>query len=198
MAHPFQCRCGTLRGEVDEPRRAMRAVCYCRDCRSYAHWLGNPEQVLDPLGGTDIVATHSRYVRFTAGTSVLACMSLSPRGLLRWYASCCNTPVANTPRSGKLPYAGLVHSCLTQVQPLEPTFPPVQMGVNRKSALGPPPHRGGPAVIARFAAMVLRLAAARLTGSYRRSPFFDAAGAPVAPVRVPPKAEIDVARQAAG
>jgi hypothetical protein len=198
MPHPFQCRCGTLRGEVDEPRRAMRTVCYCRDCRAYAHWLRHPEKVLDPLGGTDIVATNARYVRFTAGTSSLACMSLSPRGLLRWYASCCNTPVANTSRDGKLPYAGLVHSCLEQVQPLEPSFPPVQMDINRKSALGPTSHRGGPATMARFLVMVLRLAAARLTGTWRPSPFFDAGGAPVAPVLVPPKAEIDAARQAAG
>ncbi|AMO22937.1 hypothetical protein GCM10027034_34520 [Ramlibacter solisilvae] len=198
MVHPFQCRCGTVRGEVDEPRRAMRAVCYCRDCRAYAHWLGHPGQVLDPLGGTDIVATHARYVRLTAGTSALACMSLSPRGLLRWYASCCNTPVGNTSRSGKLPYVGLVHSCLAQVRPLEPAFPPVQMDINRQSALGPAPSRGGAAVMARFLAKMLRLAAARLTGSWRRSPFFDRAGHPVVPVHVPPKAEVEAARRAAG
>ncbi|KQT12997.1 DUF6151 family protein [Ramlibacter sp. Leaf400] len=195
--HPFQCRCGTLRGEVDEPRRAMRAVCYCRDCRAYAHWLGQPDYVLDPLGGTDIVATHARHVRLTAGASSLACMSLSPRGLLRWYASCCRTPIANTPRQWKLPYVGLVHTCLAQSRPLEPDFVPVQMDINTKSALGSAPHRGGPGMMARFGAMVLRLSAARLTGSYRKTPFFVADGEPVAAVHVPPKAEVDAARQVA-
>lgn len=195
--HPFQCRCGTLRGEVDEPHRAMRAVCYCRDCRTYAHWLGQPQQVLDASGGTDIAATHSRYVRLTAGAPQLACMSLSPRGLLRWYANCCNTPVANTPRDWKLPYVGLVHTCLERVQPLEASFPPVQMDINTKSALGPTPRRGGPVALARFGAMVLRLSAARVTGSYRRTLFFDAKGVPVAAVHVPPKAEVDGARLAA-
>jgi hypothetical protein len=195
--HPFQCRCGTLRGEVDEPHRAMRAVCYCRDCRTYAHWLGQPQEVLDAVGGTDIVATHSRYVRLTAGAPQLACMSLSPKGLLRWYARCCDTPIANIPRDWKLPYVGLVHTCLERVQPLEASFPPVQMDINTKSALGPAPHRGGPATMARFGAMVLRLAAARLTGSYRAGPFFDASGTPVARVHVPPRTEVDAARQAA-
>lgn len=195
--HPFQCRCGTLRGEVEPSRLAMRAVCYCRDCRTYAHWLGHPEQVLDPLGGTDIVATHARYVRFTAGQPQLSCMSLSPRGLLRWYGRCCNTPVANTPRDWKLPYVGLVHTLLGGVQPIESSFPPVQMDVNAKSALGPAPHRGGPVAMARFGTMVLRLGAARLTGTYRMSPFFDAQGAPAAVVRVPARAEVDVARHAA-
>lgn len=182
---------------MDEPHRAMRAVCYCRDCRTYAHWLGYPRQVLDAAGGTDIVATHSRYVRLTAGAPQLACMSLSPRGLLRWYASCCNTPIANIPRDRKLPYVGLVHTCLESVQPLETSFPPVQMDINTKSALRPTPHRGGPMAMARFGAMVTRLAAARLTGSYRKTPFFDADGAPVASVHVPPKAEVDAARTAA-
>jgi len=196
--HPFQCRCGTLRGEVDEPHRAMRAVCYCRDCRTYAHWLGQTQDVLDAVGGTDIVATQARYVRLTAGGPSLACMSLSPRGLLRWYASCCGTPIANTPRDPKLPYVGLVHTALARVQPLEASFPPVQMDINTKSALGPTPHRGGPGAIAKFAAMMLRLASARFTGAYRATPFFDADGAPVSAVQVPPLVEVETARRAAG
>ena len=195
--HPFQCRCGTLRGEVDEPHRAMRAVCYCRDCRTYAHWIGKPQEVLDAAGGTDIVATHSRYVRLAAGAPQLACMSLSPRGLLRWYARCCDTPIANIPRDRKLPYVGLVHTCLETVRPLEASFPPVQMDINTASALGPTPRRGGFGNTLRFGAMVLRLASARLTGSYRATPFFDASGAPVATVQVPPRADVEVARQAA-
>lgn len=197
MAHRFQCMCGQLKGEVLERTGAMRAVCYCRDCRAYAHWLGQPQHTVDALGGTDIVATHSRYVRFTAGTSSLACMSLSPGGLLRWYASCCHTPVANTPRNWKLPYVGLVHTSLARVQPLEPTFPPVQMDIQTASALGQPPRRGNPATMLKFGAMVLRLAGARLTGSYKASPFFDAQGAPVVAVHVPPLAEVQAARQAA-
>jgi hypothetical protein len=124
-------------------------------------------------------------------------MSLSPRGLLRWYASCCRTPIANTPRDAKLPYAGLVHTALEQDQPLEPGFPPVQMDVNRGGALGAAPKRGGPLAMLKFGAMVLRLAAGRFTSSWRSSPFFDANGKPVAAVHVPPKAEVDAARQAA-
>ena len=153
--------------------------------------------MLDAVGGTDIVATHSRYVRLTAGAPQLACMSLSPKGLLRWYARCCDTPIANTPRDWKLPYVGLVHTCLERVQPLEASFPPVQMDINTKSALGPTPHRGGAAAMARFGAMVLRLSAARVTGSYRRTAFFGAKGEPLAAVHVPTKAEVDDARTAA-
>jgi hypothetical protein len=197
MTHPFRCRCGQLQGEVEPGEPTMRAVCYCRDCRTYAHWLGHPQDVVDAAGGTDVVATHARHVRFTGGQAQLACMSLSPRGIYRWYAACCRTPIGNTARDPKLPYVGLVHTALEQVRPLEPDFPPVQLDVNRSGALGTAPRRGGPLMMARFGAMVLRLGAARLTGSYRRTPFFDAAGAPVVPVHVPPRTEVDAARQAA-
>ncbi|OYU71934.1 MAG: hypothetical protein CFE45_41575, partial [Burkholderiales bacterium PBB5] len=77
-------------------------------------------------------------------------------------------------------------------------FPPVQMDINTAGALGQPPRRGGAAAMLKFGAMVLRLATGRFTGSYRRGPFFDARGEPVAAVQVPPLVEVQAARQAAG
>lgn len=197
MTHRFQCRCGTVQGEVAGGARAMRAVCYCGDCQAYAHLLGEPGQVLDALGGTDIVATQSSNVRFTAGTPQLACLSLSPRGLLRWYAACCRTPIANTPRDWKLPYAGLVHTVLERPDPIERSFPPVQMHVNGKSAHGKPPGGWPIGATLQFGGMMLRLLLARLRGSYRVTPFFDAQGAPVVPVQVAPHEAVEAARRQA-
>jgi hypothetical protein len=96
-------------GVVSQTARTTRATCYCRDCQAYAHALGNPESVLDHIGGTDIVATLQQHVTLTRGAESLACLSLSERGILRWYAGCCNTPIANTARSPKMSYVGLVH-----------------------------------------------------------------------------------------
>lgn len=196
--HRFQCRCGTLQGEVAHPAQGVRAVCYCRDCQAYAHVLGQPEQVLDAWGGTEVVATQARHVRFTSGTGPLACLSLSPRGLLRWYADCCHTPIANTPRDWKLPYVGLVHTCLRRPQPLEASFPGQPLRVNTASAHGTPPPGRSIGASARFGALALRLASARLTGRYRSTSFFDAQGGPVSGVRVVPKPEVEAARAAAG
>jgi hypothetical protein len=123
MIHRFQCQCGTLKGEITQPDKGVRAVCYCRDCQTYAELLGHPQRVLDPLGGTDVVATQARYIRLTSGTEALACLSLSPKGLLRWYAQCCSTPIANTPRNWKLPYVGLVHTCLGHPGPSGAVLP---------------------------------------------------------------------------
>jgi hypothetical protein len=196
MNHRFQCQCGAVTGEVDHPERSVRAVCYCSDCQTYAHLLGHPERVLDELGGTDVIATQSSNVRFTSGTQALTCLSLSPGGLLRWYASCCGTPIANTPRDWKLPYAGLVHTCLRQPEPMERSFPRVQLRVNTKRARARPPRDNSVAGMVSFARVVLGLVASRLRGGYRASPFFRADGSPVADVAVAPRERVDAARRA--
>lgn len=181
--HPLQCRCGMLKGEVAQPRRAVRAVCYCRDCQAFARELGEPGAVLDAFGGTDVVATQARYVRFTSDTRTLACLSLYPRGLLRWYASCCRTPIGNTPRDWRLPYVGLVHTCLGTVTPVEHSWPRVQLRVNTRSAAGPTPAMPLTQFLP-MAVFIPRLLAARLSGAYRQTPFFDDRGKPRAVVNL--------------
>jgi hypothetical protein len=195
MKHVLRCQCGTLTGEIDQPHKAVRGVCYCKDCQSYAHFLGKADRVLDRLGGTDIVATQSRYVIFTSGTHALACLSLSPHGLLRWYAKCCNTPIANTPRNWRLPYVGVVRTCLGDAQSVDASFTPVQMYLNVQSAKGKTPQApsGKAAVLLRFAPALLL---GRVLGTYRRTPFFNADGSPVVQPRVLTKAERAQARNA--
>lgn len=175
----------------------MRAVCYCGDCRAYAHVLGQPDRVLDTLGGTDVVATDSRYVRFTSGKQSLACLSLSPGGLLRWYAGCCNTPIANTPRNWKLPYVGLVHTCLNHPQPMTRSFPEVRMRVFTRKAKGRPPRFNPISAVTGFTGLMLRLTASRLRGGYRGSPFFDENGVPATDVVVATRDAVEQARRAA-
>jgi hypothetical protein len=196
MTHRLQCQCGTLQGEIDEPMRGLHMVCYCDDCQAFAHLLGQAPRVLDPLGGTDIIATQSRYVRFTSGTQALACLSLSPTGLLRWYAKCCDTPIANTPRNWKLPYAGLVHTCLRKPQAMEGSFPEVQLRLARERAKGEPPKSSNVAGMGRLATLMSRVIGSRLAGGYKATPFFDAKGVPVAQVVVSQPEAVEKARQA--
>ncbi len=174
MTHPLRCRCGTLRGQVSRPEKATRGVCYCKDCQAFAHFLGTTGDILDEKGGTDVVATQPRHVSFTQGVERLACMSLSDKGMLRWYASCCNTPIGNTPRQMKLSHVGLVHTCL-QGSPgsLDAAFGPVRMRVNTQSAQGAAKPKTLPlstvVAIVKFMGSLLR---ARLDGSYQHTPFF--------------------------
>lgn len=194
MDHPLQCRCGTLKGLLAHPGRNVRATCYCLDCQSYARHLGQAAQTLDAAGGTEVVATCARDLKLTAGVEQLACLSLMPQGLLRWYARCCRTPIANTPRDWRLPYAGVMHDCLGDAATRERAFGPVRMRVHTRSARTPVP--AAPlGTLAGVLRLMPRLLAARASGGYRETPFFTAAGAPVQPPYVLTPQERQAARQ---
>lgn len=181
MPHPLSCNCGAVQGFVTHPeKRLNRSICYCRDCQSYAYFLNKAEQMLDSHGGTDVVAVLPSALSITQGRDKLVCMSLSDRGLLRWYARCCTTAIANTPRSVKLAVVNLVHSCLGRApNALERSYGRVDMRLNARSAQGHvPPMREHK--VSSLARTIKALIVARLDGTYRYTPFFDVdSGAPV-------------------
>jgi len=190
MNHPLRCRCGTLQGYVSPPESSARAVCYCKDCQAFAHFLEPQDAMLNERGGTEIVATLPGHVHFTQGVEALVCMSLSDRGLLRWYTSCCNTPIGNTPRDFRTSYVGLVHSCLAQHAPsLQDSFGPVRMVLQTKFAKG----KVKSTLLSNFLTLLkimTSVIAARISGSYKRNPFFVGdSGTPIKQPRVLTKAE---------
>ncbi len=105
-------------------------------------------------------------------------MRLTPKGLLRWYAACCQTPIGNTAITREIPFVGLI--CFG--------FDPASVGVTRNEVLGPvrahvntaaaKPDEAGRKVrtsgvlpsILRFAGLVLQ---ARWRGEQKVSLFFD-------------------------
>jgi hypothetical protein len=185
MVHPLQCRCGTLRGSVAEPRSANRAVCYCKDCQAFAHFLGRTNDVLDERGGSEVIQVLPKNVTVTQGIEKLASIRLTPKGLVRWYAGCCNTPVGNTLATPTFSFIGLVHTCLEKADvSLDEAFGPVTAWVNTKSAKGnpKPEQKGIGSSVVWFIGTTLK---ARFNGDYRRTPFFRAdTGAPIVAPRV--------------
>ncbi len=169
-----------------------RAICYCKDCQAFARFLRQAETILDGAGGTKIVATSPDNVHFSQGLDSVACMSLSNRGLLRWYAPCCNTPIGNTPRDVKIPYIALIENCLQSDEPsVEESFGPTRMVLNVKSAKVPVNSssvRTGLALVSVMAGVAF----ARLRGAHKRNPLFEQdTGAPVVAPTVLSKAERD-------
>src|ERR1700686_3950624 len=172
MNHPLQCRCGTMKGFVANPRSANRAVCYCKDCQAFAHFLGREADVLDERGGSDVIQTLPKNITFTQGIEALACVRLTQKGLLRWYAGCCNTPIGNTLDNSKISFIGLMHNCLeTADRPMQDSFGPVRVWVNTKGAKGNPKPKtvGIGTTILWFLANVAK---SRIDGSYKQNPFF--------------------------
>lgn len=172
MNYPLQCQCGTIQGHVDARHSAGRAVCYCRDCQAYARFLGRQDEMLNSQGGTEIIATLPSSVHFTAGEDKLVCMSLSDKGLLRWYASCCRTAIGNTPRDRKTSYVGLVRTCLAgKGTQLDEAFGPLKIALNTGSAQGK--VRSSPAaMLVGIVKIMKNVVGARLSGKYKENPFF--------------------------
>jgi hypothetical protein len=185
-----RCRCGTLRGALRaDPAKANRCVCYCDDCQAFANWLGRASDLLDAHGGTDIFQTSPARLDLSAGEEQLACMRLTERGLLRWYAKCCNTPIGNTLAARRIPFVGIVSACVEpgEGRSLDDVLGPVRARVQGRFATGDRSQidahdRAPAAMLLRFVGLLL---AAGLRGEAARSPFFDArSGAPRAAPQV--------------
>lgn len=181
MPIALRCRCGQVQGEVDTDRTYARATCYCKDCQAYGRFLGTAD-IEDAQGGSDLVAMAPTGVRFICGQGQIACMTLSEKGLLRWYAACCRTPLANTPRGAKLPYVGVstVGFAATQ-EAVDAAFGPRDRTVlNAGSANGP--VRSTPLTLVTGGLRIVANIVMRRLRS-ERSPFFDASTGQ--PVRTP-------------
>lgn len=177
----LSCRCGGLRGVLRGAPDclASRVICYCSDCRAFAEHLDRAD-VLDAQGGTDICQLPAARLEFTSGREHLACLRLTDRGPLRWYAACCGTPVANTPPSAQAPFAGVLRAALrAEEAALRPVDHRIMTAEARGPVEGPSQHPAFPrALIARLLSRILLW---RLRGDHRRTPFFDPdTGAPVA------------------
>jgi hypothetical protein len=183
MQHPLHCRCGTIKGFVSNPQSANRVVCYCKDCQAFARFLGQESETLDAQGGSDIVQTLPKNVTFTEGTDALACMRLTDKGMVRWYAGCCKTPIGNTLENYKISFVGLLHNCLeTPERSLTDSFGAVRTYANPQGAVGEPkPKAAGMGTTIWW--FVTTILGARVNGGYKRTPFFRD-GRPIATPRV--------------
>lgn len=198
---PLRCQCGTVRGVLHNatPRRGDRIRCYCRDCQTYAHHLDQAERVLDGHGGTGLFQTTPGGLEITQGRDQLACLRLSPKGPLRWYASCCNTPLANTLATSRIPFVALLQSAWDG--PAEEILGAKEVGVYGSHATG---DRSQIKAYAAVPASIMlkvgaRLLRGRLRGEHRHSPFFDAStGRPVVTPKVLDREERAAALQRSG
>lgn len=111
---PIKCTCGKVEGIARSLSRAStnHVVCSCKGCQSYAHYLGRTDDMLDDAGGSNIVQMDPSKFEITKGMEHVVCMRVTPDGPLRWYTSCCKTPLGNTFPRGGLPFIGFLPICL--------------------------------------------------------------------------------------
>jgi hypothetical protein len=185
----LQCTCGHLTGRLLDPtpRTGTRLVCMCDDCQTYAHFLERPDELLDRNGGTEVYQSAPARVRFGSGTDQLRCLRQSPKGLMRWYAACCNTPVVNGLASARWPFASVLepfYRCNDE-EVLDRAFGPVRARTQARFGYGqlpPDAHARAPLGVTLHATRVL--ARSWLAGEHDPNPFFQQSGAPVVEPRV--------------
>jgi hypothetical protein len=138
------CDCGSFHATLREvsPTAGARAVCYCKDCQAFPSFLGRAE-LLNPHGGTDMFQTTPGRLKIDAGGSNLACVRMTEKGPLRWYTTCCKTPIANTMASASVPFLGLHPRTFTPASgnaSVDFLIGHSRGGVFTESATSPPPQ----------------------------------------------------------
>jgi len=186
---PLRCRCGRVRGVAREiaPSAGFRFFCYCKDCQAFARVLGRAD-VLDAAGGTDIFQMPPGRLKITDGAEALRCLRLHAGSkVLRWYADCCNTPIANTAASGRFPVIGVIHSFMdfAACGPRDEMLGRPLCCIYERSATGPLPAGAPPPPSLRiFANRAAKVLGWWVGGLGRPNPFFAAStGAPASAPR---------------
>jgi len=173
---PVKCSCGAVSGVARNLSAGStnHVICSCKGCQSYAHFLGRTDDMLDAEGGSNIFQLDPKNLEITEGMDHVACMRVTPKGPLRWYAGCCKTPLGNTFPKGGVPFLGMLPICTGHKGNSEEIVNIVGSVRGHVNPPAPLPFGGrlkNFLMLVRFAG---KLAWWRLTGGRSYKPFFDA------------------------
>lgn len=173
---PFSCRCGVVAGRIRRagPEAGDHVVCHCSDCQRFARRFDAGDRILDEHAGTALYQTRCARLEIEAGKDNLACLHLTEKPTLRWYAACCDTPMFNTHANGRIPYVStLVANCDADRREamLGPAVGHLFLNKASGDTRGLPPMTVG-GLLLRVLPRVLK---DFISGDRRRSPLFDPA-----------------------
>ena len=170
----FRCRCGAVTGVIRDAdsKRGDRVVCHCSDCQAFATRFQAAERVMDGHGGTDLYQTGCARTRIAQGRENLACIHLTEKPTLRWYATCCDTPMFNTYANGRIPYVTTLLGNCDRGAVDAALGPPIgHLSVEEATSdPGPVPRLSMVRLMRRFFRRMVRDV---VTGDRRRNPLFD-------------------------
>jgi len=138
----------------------------------------------DPAPGpVDLFLTTQDTLTISAGAQHLGLFRLSPRGAMRWYATCCKTPLFNTATGPKVPFLGIRVATMTTPDRVGPVIGQTY----KQKPGGKTGHQGMTRIMWN---LLPRILAVRLSGRWRQTPLFDTdSGEPVAKTIMPSKEE---------
>lgn len=161
----FACKCGQVTGHLSAKavQSGTRVVCFCKDCRAASIHLGHPDPAPEPV---DVFQTSPEGVSFDTGQDLMGLFRFSPGGLMRWYATCCNTAMFNTVPNPKIPFVSVLGRIVDD---------PDRLGKVRATGFvaqpdGSTKHKNSGVMVWGIATRAL---ASRLSGSWKATPFYD-------------------------
>lgn len=171
---PISCVCGEFSAVLHDvgPEEGTRLVCYCNDCRDFVRVLGRPE-LLDEYGGNSVYHTRVGKLEIIAGAEKLATLNMTNKPLLRWYSTCCQTPLFNTSDKAKPPFLS-VNIGVVDRDEANKLLGPAQGRFSAKLAKQDLPAGQDRSVIWLAARVIPRLLRDTLSGAWKKFPLFDA------------------------
>lgn len=171
----LSCACGKVMGVMRglSASSTNHVWCPCSGCQAYAHFLGRAEDMLDEKGGSNIFQLDPKRVEIHDGMEHIACMKVTPKGPLRWYATCCNTPIGNSFPKGGTPFLGVLPIALGMKgtsKELVELVGPVRGKVNQKPPVPLSDKIQSFFMMARF---IFKMIGWRIAGGKSWKPFFD-------------------------
>jgi len=110
----IQCSCGKVTGTAYNlsPSSTNHVLCPCDGCQAYAQYLDRADDMLDAAGNSNIFQMNPKHFKITGGQEYIACVKITPKGPLRWFANCCKTPLGNSFPKGGIPFLGVLPICI--------------------------------------------------------------------------------------
>ncbi len=105
----FSCDCGEVKVLLSPSaiQTSTRAICYCQSCRGAELHFRKENPNFTREGGVDILLTTPDRIEIE-GADKLKIMRISEKGIFRWYAACCNSPMVNTLSKPNIAFAAVI------------------------------------------------------------------------------------------
>ena len=170
---PFSCSCGQFQAILHDvgPDEGDRLTCYCSDCRDFLRVIGRPE-LLDANGGNAVYQTRVAKLEILSGSDRLATLHMTEKPTMRWYTTCCNTPLFNTLPKAKPAFLSVNTSAFDQAK-VDAALGPSKGDFLAKEAEPPLAH---PKAFSQFKlalGFIPRLVKDSFSSAWKRSPLFD-------------------------
>ena len=173
----ISCDCGSFKARLKSfPKNTPgRLVCYCRDCQSFLHRIKRAD-VLNAFGGTEVIPAYPKEMELLSGAGNLKCYRLTPQGMYRWTAGCCNSPIANTRRN--FPWGGIFYTAYTAHNPdALNELGDIKASIFGRDALQGAPGRISDKIVFREMLVVMPFVIkGKILKMHQASPFFESDG----------------------